>query len=70
MKTSKQLEHPKICRVINHFGGILALAKALKIKPQAIYQWKDIPEQRAYQIHLLTKGKIPLSYLLRKSKCM
>ena len=32
------------------------MAKALGIKPQAVYQWKSIPVGRAYQIESLTNG--------------
>lgn len=36
------------------FGSINKLAKALKITPQAIYQWpEEVPEPRASQIKLI-----------------
>ena len=45
--------------VIEYFGGIPALSKALNIKPQAIYQWGgSIPRLRAFEIQHLTDGKI------------
>jgi transcriptional repressor of cell division inhibition gene dicB len=51
--------------VIKHFGGIVNLAKALKITPHAIYQWKKIPLARAFQIELLTNGKFKAKKLLK-----
>lgn len=43
--------------VIEHFGGVPKLAKALGIEPQAIYQWKGlIPLGRAYQIESISGG--------------
>lgn len=44
---------------LNHFGGVVELAKALGCKPQAISQWGEtIPQGRAYQIEVLTGGKL------------
>ena len=44
---------------IEHFGGVADLARALGITPEAIYQWGDeVPEGRAFQIDVLTKGKL------------
>jgi len=42
---------------IKEFGGRKALADALGIWPQAVYNWgDDVPELRAYQIReILTK---------------
>lgn len=45
-----------INQVIQHFGSKAALAKALRIEPQAIYQWKRIPPRRALEIEKLTHG--------------
>lgn len=45
-----------IHQVIQHFGSKAALAKALRIEPQAIYQWKRIPPRRALEIEKLTSG--------------
>jgi hypothetical protein len=44
--------------VIDHFGGVKALSRALDVYPQAIYQWKasGIPLLRQYQIEVVTKG--------------
>jgi DNA-binding transcriptional regulator YdaS (Cro superfamily) len=44
---------------IKHYGGVVQLAAALGIKPQSVSQWGDtIPQGRAYQIELLTGGKL------------
>jgi len=44
--------------VVEHFDGIPALARALGIERQAIYQWKkQIPEMRALQIERITRGR-------------
>lgn len=44
---------------LNHFGGVVELAKALGCKPQAISQWGEtIPQGRAYQIEVLTGGAL------------
>ncbi len=54
--------------VIKHFGGIPALAMALNIRPQAIYQWKrDIPTARKFEIQVLTKGEITVRQLENNS---
>lgn len=45
--------------VINHFGSVKAVADALGITVQSVYEWpEDIPLGRQYQIELLTKGKL------------
>ncbi|MFB2710426.1 Cro/CI family transcriptional regulator [Aeromonas veronii] len=44
---------------IDHFGGTNKLAQALGCKPQAISQWSEfVPKGRAYQIEVLTDGKL------------
>ena len=43
-------------QVIKHFGSGTALAKALGIKPSAVYQWKRVPPRRALEIEKLTQG--------------
>ena len=45
--------------VIKHFGSVKALAKALDVYPQVIYQWKanGIPLLRQYQIQVTTNGQ-------------
>lgn len=44
---------------IDHFGSVAALAEALGITPEAIYQWgDDVPESREYQLHFITDGKL------------
>lgn len=44
---------------IQHFGSVAALAKALNISPEAIYQWReDVPLGRDFQLQVLTNGKL------------
>ena len=44
---------------IDHFGSVAALADALKITPEAIYQWgEDVPSGREYQIQVITNGDL------------
>jgi len=51
---------------IEHFGSVADLAKTLGITPEAIYQWgDDVPEGRAFQIDVLTKGKLRARSSLR-----
>lgn len=40
------------------FGSQSAIAAKLSIKPQAVQQWKFIPESRALEFEKLTAGKI------------
>ncbi|WP_445399903.1 Cro/CI family transcriptional regulator [Zobellella sp. An-6] len=48
--------------VIKHFGGVLATAKALGISHVAVSRWgEEIPQGRAYQIQVITKGKLKAS---------
>lgn len=51
-------------RLVEHFGSRAALARALGVTRSAIYQWSEIPEPRAYQIEVLTKGKIKARWIL------
>lgn len=45
--------------VIEYFGGVTATAKALGISHAAVSNWKeDIPSGRAYQVEVITKGKL------------
>ena len=49
----------KTASAIEKFGNVQALADALDISPQAIYQWGDeVPEGRAFQIEVLTGGEL------------
>jgi len=44
-----------------HYGTGIAIAQALGIKTQAVYQWKRtgiVPELRAMKLEKLSKGKI------------
>ncbi|WP_323951406.1 Cro/CI family transcriptional regulator [Aeromonas veronii] len=45
--------------VIEHFGTVTATAKALGISHVAVSKWAEqIPKGRAYQIEVLTGGKL------------
>lgn len=45
------MAHMKISDAILAFGSLTALAKALGISVQAVYQWGDtVPPLRVYQI--------------------
>jgi DNA-binding transcriptional regulator YdaS (Cro superfamily) len=44
---------------INYFGSSTKLANALGLHKSSISQWgEDVPELRAFQIELLTKGQL------------
>ncbi|HXR88815.1 MAG TPA: Cro/CI family transcriptional regulator [Steroidobacteraceae bacterium] len=44
---------------VAHFRSQRAVAAALGISEQAVSMWGDlVPEGRAYQLELLTKGKL------------
>ncbi len=45
--------------VVAHFGNESDLARALEVKPQAVYQWAGVvPRGRAFEIEVLTQGKM------------
>lgn len=45
--------------VISYFGTGTEVAKALGIKPSAVYQWpQEVPQLRAFQIEKLTNGAL------------
>ena len=46
-------------KLIKHFGNQELLAKALKVDPAAVSQWKSagIPPRRAIEIEMITGGK-------------
>lgn len=45
--------------VLEHFGTVTATAKALGISHVAVSKWSEtIPQGRAYQIEVLTGGKL------------
>lgn len=45
--------------VISYFGSAAELARRLEISEPAVSQWGDtIPKGRAYQIEVLTGGKL------------
>lgn len=44
---------------VKHFGSKAAIADAIGIKRSAVSQWDEtIPKGRAYQIEVLTGGKL------------
>ncbi|MCX7132053.1 Cro/CI family transcriptional regulator [Aeromonas sp.] len=45
--------------VLAHFGSITAIAKAIGVSHAAVCKWDEtIPKGRAYQIEVLTGGKL------------
>lgn len=47
----------KTAEVIKHFGSVAALAAALGVRRQAIYQWGEtVPEGRRYEIEVKSGG--------------
>ena len=47
--------------VIAYFGGVRAVAEALKLSTQAVTAWKTIiPEVNAWRIFSLTKGALKI----------
>lgn len=54
---------------IKHYGGVVQLAAALGIKPQSVSQWGEtIPQGRAYQIELMTGGKLKAAPAINHSR--
>ncbi|MGC6246533.1 Cro/CI family transcriptional regulator [Pasteurella multocida] len=48
--------------VINYFGKLENVAKALSISVSAISQWNEIiPEKNAYKLQEITKGKLKVN---------
>ena len=44
---------------IEYYGSTYKLAKALKITPHAIYQWKEVvPIKQASKLERITKGAL------------
>lgn len=57
----------KTADVIAHFGGQGRLAKAIDVSQPAISKWGEtVPELRAYQIQVLTNGKLKANFPLIK----
>jgi DNA-binding transcriptional regulator Cro len=51
--------------VIAYYGGIRAVAEALKLSTQAVTAWKAlIPEINAWRIYSLTKGELTINQAL------
>ena len=41
------------------FGSVRALAEALDITVQAVYDWgEEVPSGRSYQLQVITKGEL------------
>jgi len=56
----------KTTAAVDHFGSIRALADALEITPQAVYQWGEhVPAGRDFQIEVLTQGALKASEIDR-----
>jgi hypothetical protein len=55
---------------IKHFGNMARLAKAIGVTRQAVYQWQgpEVPELYQYKLHHLTRGALPLSPHLQRSR--
>jgi hypothetical protein len=52
----------KTCDAIQQFRTVRALADALGITPQAVYQWGDeVPAGRDFQLEVLTRGALKTS---------
>lgn len=50
-----------IDQVIDHFGSVSGIAKAVGVKYQAVAQWVSkgsVPEGRQWQIQALTEGAL------------
>lgn len=45
-------------QAIEHFGSVAGLAEALKVRVQAVYQWKNVPAFRQLQLEKLTGGQL------------
>lgn len=46
-------------KVIDHFGGIKETAAALGVTQTAVRRWgEEIPQGRAYQVHVITNGAL------------
>ena len=43
-------------QLLQHYGTKTALANALGIRPQAVYQWEKVPPRRALEIEKITQG--------------
>lgn len=43
---------------ITHFGGVVALADALGINRQAIYQWDEVPDKQQLRLEKMTNGAL------------
>jgi DNA-binding transcriptional regulator YdaS (Cro superfamily) len=55
-----------LSKAIHLFRSRSGLARALGIKPQAVQQWKRIPNSRALEIETLTEGKVTAREILEQ----
>lgn len=51
--------------ILEYFGSPSKLARLLEIHPQAVYQWRKIPERHCYKIELLSRGKFKFRDLMK-----
>ena len=55
--------------VIAHFGGVVKTAKALGMNKSSVSLWgEEIPKGRAYQIELMTEGKLKVRKTLHTTQ--
>lgn len=55
--------------VIAHFGSGRAVAQALGISEEAVYQWGErVPARRAYEIERITGGAMKAEYPKEQQK--
>lgn len=64
MEKYKKIKNFK--KLTSYFGSISDIAEALGISVFAIYKWEKIPKNRAYQIQVITRGKIKATQLISK----
>jgi hypothetical protein len=49
----------KTADAIRHFGSVRALAEAIQVNRQAIYQWgESVPKARRYELFLKSGGAL------------
>ena len=51
--------------IIQYFGSVPAIAEALDVSRHAIYQWKKVPQLRAYELEELMNNAMERSSILR-----
>lgn len=51
----------KTADAIKHFGSVKALAEAIAVNRQAIYQWgENVPKPRRYELFLKSGGALAM----------